>query len=166
MAARPLTLRGWATPLTIGAFILMAGTGVVMFFKLDNGLMAPIHRLFSWVFLLGAINHIAANIRPFANHLKSAIGRTSVVVFAAVLLGSFYSWGQVTSPKLIKPIETATLGSSLGTLAQMQHIAPDVLISRLQQHGVMARTDQSVRDIAVANQVKEDRLLAIIFHID
>ena len=53
VAARPLTLRGWATPLIIGAFILMAGTGVVIFFKFDNGLMAPIHRLFSWVFLLG-----------------------------------------------------------------------------------------------------------------
>jgi hypothetical protein len=75
----------------------MAGTGVMMFFKFDNGLMAPIHRLFSWVFLLGAINHIAANIRPFANHLKSAIGRASVVVLADVLLGSFRS--QIRSKK-------------------------------------------------------------------
>jgi EAL domain-containing protein (putative c-di-GMP-specific phosphodiesterase class I) len=72
----------------------------------------------------------------------------------------------VTSPKLIKPIEAATLGVSLGTLAQMQHIAPDVLVSRLQQHGVIARVDKSVRETAVANQVKEDRLLAIFFRID
>ena len=30
--------REWATPLTIGAFALMAATGTAMFFHLNNGL--------------------------------------------------------------------------------------------------------------------------------
>ncbi|MNR38623.1 hypothetical protein D3C85_1567410 [compost metagenome] len=30
--AKPFTLRTWSTPLTIGSFILMAVTGVLMFF--------------------------------------------------------------------------------------------------------------------------------------
>lgn len=165
MAVKPLTLRGWTTPLTISAFILMAGTGVVMFFEFDNGLMALVHRRFPWVFLPGAINHITANIRPFASNPKSTIGRVTVLAFTTILLGSFFSWGQVTSPKLIKPIETATLGVSLATLAGMQHVASDVRVARLRQHGVMAWNNQSIHDLAVANPIKEDRLLAIVFNV-
>ena len=47
------TLRGWATTLTIGSFVLMVGTGLLMFFALDRGLVVVIHQWFSWLFLAG-----------------------------------------------------------------------------------------------------------------
>lgn len=38
-----ISLRTWATPLTVGAFLLMAATGVLMFFGYDRGLTAVVH---------------------------------------------------------------------------------------------------------------------------
>ncbi|HTT75729.1 MAG TPA: hypothetical protein VMF50_07060 [Candidatus Binataceae bacterium] len=149
--------------MTIGSFFLMAGTGTVMFFKFDNGIMALVHRLFSWVFMLGALNHLAANIRPLSNHLKSLIGKLSVATFVTILLASFFSWGQVTSPKLIKPIETALVETPLGTLAQVSRTPPKVLVARFRDAGVVARPEQSIRVIAAVNHTSENRLLGMIF---
>lgn len=38
-----MTYREWATPLTIGSFLLIAVTGVLMFFHLDSGLNKLAH---------------------------------------------------------------------------------------------------------------------------
>lgn len=69
--AKPATVRTWATPLTIGAFLLMAATGILMFFGWNTGLTTVAHQWLSWFFLLSAGGHIAANWRPFRNHLKT-----------------------------------------------------------------------------------------------
>jgi hypothetical protein len=42
-----LALRTWATPLTMGAFLLMSTTGVLMFFKRNPGLITVVHET-SW----------------------------------------------------------------------------------------------------------------------
>ncbi|MCG8276944.1 DUF4405 domain-containing protein [Stenotrophomonas sp. NLF4-10] len=69
--AKPFTLRTWSTPLTIGSFILMAVTGVLMFFDVVPGYLAFAHEWFSWFFLVGAGGHIAVNFRPLVRHLQS-----------------------------------------------------------------------------------------------
>jgi hypothetical protein len=51
--AKPIPLRSWATPLTIGAFFLMAITGVLMFFEWNTGLTTVVHQWFSWGIITG-----------------------------------------------------------------------------------------------------------------
>ena len=97
-------MRTWATPLTIGSFVLMAATGVLMFFEWERGLAAVVHKWFSMLFLAAAGGHIAANLRPFKNHLKSHCGQASIAVFMVVLAASFFSWGIITGPELKRPI--------------------------------------------------------------
>lgn len=70
--------RTWATPLTICAFLVMAGTGVLMFFNVQHSLISGAHEWCSWAFLLGSVGHIIANIKPFKNHLKTRWGQVSV----------------------------------------------------------------------------------------
>lgn len=53
--------REWATPLTMGAFGLLAVTGVLMFFHLDTGLNKQAHEWLGWVLLIGVSLHLAAN---------------------------------------------------------------------------------------------------------
>ena len=69
--AEAITMRRWATPLTIGASVLMFGTGVMMFFDIVPGYVTFVHEWLSWLFVLGAGAHIAVNYRPFLRHLKS-----------------------------------------------------------------------------------------------
>lgn len=60
-------LRAWATPLAIATFVLMAGSGVLMFFGANTGITDVIHQWFSWLFLLAVGAHLTLNVRPLFN---------------------------------------------------------------------------------------------------
>ncbi len=165
MAAR-LTTRSWATPLTIGSFLLMAGTGVMMFFEWERGLMTVVHQWFSWFFVAGAIGHIVANIKPFKSHLKARWGRYSIAVFMIVLIASVFSWGQITGPQLERPIEQALIYAPLSALADVTGQSYAELIAKLREKGIEAEANQSVADLARLHDIDENRALAIIFGVD
>jgi hypothetical protein len=156
-------LRRWATPLTMGAFLLMTVTGIVMFFEADQGLTTVVHQWFSWIFVIGAAGHIAANSRPFVNYLKSRGGRASVAAFSIVLVGSFFSWGLITGPQLERPIEQTLVDAPLSALAELTRTTPDALLQKLEAEGISANVRQSVRELAVATGEDENRLLGIVF---
>jgi len=161
--ASAISLRTWATPLTVGAFFLMAGTGVLMFFELDDGLVTVVHQWLSWLFLAGVAGHITANFRPFKHHLKSSWGRASVALFGVVLIVSFFSWGLTTGPQLERPIEEALIDAPLSALADVTHTSADELVRRMKKHGVSAKGQQSIRDLSSESGESENRLLAIVF---
>ena len=163
MTSQTIPLRTWATPLTIGAFFLIAATGVLMFLEWERGLMTVVHQWFSWVFLAGAVGHIAANVRPLKAHLRSYWGRASVAVFLAVLVASFFSWGLITGPQLVRPIEQALVEAPLSALASVTRTDPEALMQRLKAYHIKAHGGQSIRELSGTYGVGEDRLLAIVF---
>ncbi|MBP1848618.1 DUF4405 domain-containing protein [Rhizobium halophytocola] len=163
MNKKVVSLRGWSTPLTIGAFLLLAITGVLMFFEWDVGLVTVVHQWFSWAFLIGAVGHVVANIRPFRNHLASPVGKASVTAFSLVVAASLFSWGLITGPQLERPIEEALVDAPLSALANTIRVAPDDLLLRLEGQGVFATAGQSIRQLAASSGVDENRLLALIF---
>jgi hypothetical protein len=160
---KPIQLRSWATPLTMGAFLLMLATGVLMFFGWDRALTAEAHKWFSLLFLTGVGGHITANVRPFLNHLKSRWGKTSIAAFTVVLAASFFSWGLITGPQLERPIKGTLIDAPLSALAGVTDTTPDALVLKLKARGIKATSEQSVRDLSAEYRVDENRLLAIIF---
>ncbi|MBN9061768.1 MAG: hypothetical protein BGP06_04025 [Rhizobiales bacterium 65-9] len=158
-----VSLRTWATPLTIGSFLLMAATGLLLFFEWNIGLTTVVHQWFSWFFLIGVASHLAINVRPLKNHLKSAWGRASVAIFSAVLIASIFSWGQVTGPQLERPIMEALVDAPLSVLAQMTRRSPEALVRDLQDKGVSATADDSLRAISARSGAGVNRLLGLIF---
>lgn len=166
MQATGLPLRRWATPLIIGAFVLMSVTGVLMFFELDGGLVAVVHQWFSWIFLIGAGAHLALNWRPFRNHLKSGWGRASLAIFAVLTVAALFSWGMVNGPQIARPIEAALVDAPIAALAAVTRNAPETVIGRLAAGGIVADGGDSIRDIALRSGVDENRLLATIFFLD
>jgi hypothetical protein len=159
-------LRAWSTPVTIGAFLLMAGTGILMFFGYDSGLTTVTHQWFSWLFVAGAAGHVAINFRPFRSHLKSMQGRLSSGLLALVLAGSCFSWGIVTGPRLKAPVELALVEAPITALAGIIRTSPEALLARLEEEGFAATGDQSVRAICEKYGVDENRVLGAIFLLD
>ncbi len=161
-----MTTRTWATPLTIGSFLLISATGILMFFEMERGLMTVVHQWFSWFFILGAAGHIAVNVRPLKNHLKSRWGKASVFVFAAILALSVSSWGTITGPQIKRPIEQALIEAPLSALANVTRTPPEHVVERLAAQGISAEGGQSIVELAAASGVDENRLLAIVFMLD
>lgn len=166
MQTTGLSLRRWATPLVIGAFLLMSATGVLMFFELDAGLVTVTHQWFSWAFLLGAGAHIALNWRPFRNHLKSGWARASIAAFAALTMAALFSWGMITGPQIERPIEEALVDAPISALAAVTRNSPETVLRRLAANGIVAGGDDSLRDIAQRSGADENRLLAIVFFLN
>ena len=161
--SKAFTLRSWSTPLTIGIFLLMSITGVLMFFEWNIGLVTQVHQWFSWLFLFAAGAHIITNFRPFKNHLSSNWGRTSVTIFAILLTGSLFTWGIITGTQLIWPVEVALVHAPLTKLADLTNTTTDDILKRMKDKGITATSQQSVHDIAIAKNVSENSLLGIIF---
>jgi len=158
-----ILVRKWATPLTIGAFFLMAITGILMFFHIDRGLISSAHEWLSWLFLIGVAGHVIANFRSFTNYLKSGWGRTSVGVFGIILVASFFTWGARTGGQFLAAIQNGLISVPLTTLAVMTHTKQDVLQQRLEAHGIVAGKDQTIRDIAGDSPRKQLQVLEVVF---
>ncbi|MFO1337349.1 MAG: DUF4405 domain-containing protein [Burkholderiaceae bacterium] len=83
--------RQWATPLTIGAFGLMAVTGLLMFFHLDQGLQKPAHEWLGWLMVAAVGVHAAVNWPGLKRHLTvPGPGRVIVGASALALAASFF----------------------------------------------------------------------------
>lgn len=163
-AARPkLSLRTWATPVTIGAFVLMAGTGVLMFFGWRGGLTEEAHEWLSWLFLAGVVAHLTVNWRPLSLHLKSRWGQRSLAAGLVLLAIAVFPSGLQTGHQLVGLVEHALVEAPLSTLASLTKVDPGELESRMKARGVTATREQSLRQIAQQNDTNERRLLSIVF---
>ncbi len=133
--------RDWVTPITMGAFGLLAITGVLMFFHLDTGLNETAHQWLSWALIGGVALHAAVNWAGVKRHLAGWRGRSAVGVFALLLAGSFVSIGAKQEPPFVPPLR-ALADAPLPVLAQVAKTSPDELRARLQKAGVSVRGDE------------------------
>ena len=121
--------RDWITPITMGAFALLAVTGVLMFFHLDSGLNETAHQWLSWVLIGGVALHAAVNWVGVKRHLAGWRGRSALALFAVLLAASF-----------VPPLR-ALADAPLPVLAQVARTSPEELRARLQSAGVTVRSD-------------------------
>ena len=163
---KSIPIRAWATPLTIGSFLLMATTGVLMFFGVRGGLISEVHEWFSWLFLAGAVAHLVVNVRPLTLHLKSRWGRISIAAAVVVLAVAVFPSGVRTGHQVRHAVEQAVVDAPLSTLASLANVSPPDLENRLKAHGVTATLNQSLRDLSDQNGMDEHALLGIVFMKD
>lgn len=155
-------LKEWATPLTIGAFVISAITGILMFFHLDIGLNKFVHEWLGWLLVFAVGIHVFVNWKSFVQYLSKPIG-ISIIVFCLVLTAlSFISIGE-QKPSFAKALD-AVIGSKLETVAEIVKQTPDELINKLRKQGLtVSNAQQTIQEIAVANNKHERHLLGIIF---
>lgn len=141
--------REWATPLTAGAFLLVATTGLLMFFELDSGLNKEAHEWLSWALLGGVMLHVVSNFTAFKRHLTGRRGQALVGVFAVVLALSFIPLEEEEGEKPFMAPVRALAGTPITTLAQVANTTPDEVMQRLQKAGLKpTAATQSVSDLA------------------
>ena len=123
--------REWATPITIGAFGLLAVTGVLMFFHLDSGLNKTAHEWLGWVLLGGVAAHLAVNLPAFKRHLTAPRGRAVMAAFALVLGLSFVPLGGASDgPPFKAPIQSLA-AAPVPVLAQVAGVSTEAMRQRL-----------------------------------
>ena len=159
--------REWATPLTIGAFGLMAVTGILMFFHLDSGLNKVAHEWLGWVMVAGVAAHAAANWLAFKRYfLNNGLGRAILAASALVIVGSFApvggsAEGGGSPPQLAIGAVTR---APLTQVAALAHRSPEQLQADLAAAGItVASLDQSVASATGGNRELTGKALNVMF---
>lgn len=158
--------REWATPVTTGAFFVMAITGLLMFFHLDSGLNKAAHEWLGWLLLAAVAAHGMANWLSLKRYLVSS-RRAQVILAASVLVlaASFAvpgGAGDAPSPPLLtlQAVSRAPLNTVLPlagkTLAQAR--------SDLAAAGLTLRDgEQSLQDLSGGNRGTLGRAVRALF---
>jgi hypothetical protein len=156
--------RNWVTPITAGAFLLSAVTGVLIFFHIDSGANKFVHEWLSWVLLGGALLHTTANFNGLKVHLRTRRGQVLMGLFVIALTLSFIPLGGGKSePPFMAPVRA--LGeSNLATLAQVAQVTPAELRNRLGKAGVHVDSDQqTLAEMVGADTRRQMQVLGRVF---
>jgi hypothetical protein len=157
-------MKSWATPLATGTFIILAVTGILMFFKIEAGYSKPVHEWLSWAMVTGVMLHITANWRAFTGYFsrKPALAIIGAGVLIT-LLSVFLPAENEQNPRMKM---TKALGSSkLETVAMVAGQKSESIIGKLEQKGIRVESPtMSIREIAAKNSKKEMDVLGIIFN--
>lgn len=146
--------RNWVTPVTAGAFLLSAVTGVLIFFHADTGANKFVHEWLSWVLLGGVALHVLANLGGLESHLATARGKLLIGVFVLALAASFIPLGAGGEPPFAQPIR-ALSQAPLSTLAQVAQITPENLRDRMVKQGLQPTSDQQSLSDLVGTDIKK-----------
>ncbi len=141
--------RDWATPITIGAFLLMAVTGILMFFHLDTGLNKEAHEWLGWAMVAGVALHSVANWSALSRHLGRRSAQATVGLFALLLAGSFFIQPDKNDGSPAKLAISTMLAAPLSQVAGLNGQSPQALSDKLTQAGFkVSSTEQSLAQIA------------------
>jgi len=161
---RDSKLREWATPITIGAFALSAITGIMLFFKVQLGLVKPIHEWLSWLLVIGTIFHIIANRYFFMKYFSKPVGRGILILFFLLICVSMFPLENKHGRHPFAKIADTLIQSPLSAVAQIANHEPDEAINILRSKGIYTESkDQTIQEIATKNNSQPLRVLDLIF---
>ena len=160
--------REWVTPLTVGAFLLSAVTGVLLFFKVEMGVGKLVHEWLSWLLLAGVVAHVVTNIHAFKYHLSTRTGQVLMGLFVIILAAALFfpAGGSGGEPPFLPPLRA--LGQlPMTTLAQVAKISPEQLRERLLKAGVQPTSDtQTLSELLGDDMRQQIPVLKVVFSTD
>ena len=152
--------RKWVTPLVGGSFLLIAVTGILMFFHVDTGLNKAAHEWLGLLMVVAVVLHIVLNFKGFKNSFDTFSGRVINGIFIVLLALSFLSLGGAKHEKpFVLPI-TIMAKTDIADLSKISRIGEEELVARLQSFSTTPVNAQtSVYDIARDDFGKQIELL-------
>jgi hypothetical protein len=158
-----MTLREWATPLTIGSFLLIAVTGILMFFHLDTGLNKLAHEWLGWGLVAAVGLHAAVHFKAFKRYFTRRDTLAIVALCALALAASFISPpGKAGKPPHAMAVQ-AVLDAPIEIAAQLARKETDTVLADLRAAGLPAEPTQSLRDVGGDSRETQMRALGIVF---
>ncbi len=158
-------MREWATPFTIGAFALTAITGILLFFKVNFGLIKPAHEWLSWLLVFGTAFHLVVHWRPTLQYFTRPQGKGILFVFSLLICASFLPVGGGGNRKHpSNAVAEALLHVPLSTVALAANHSLDETREMLKaQGGILTDRVQTVQEVAGGDNKRAMELLTVLF---
>lgn len=157
--------KSWVTPITIGAFILMAVTGLLMFFEIETGYNKRAHEWFSLVFVAGALFHIWTSKNSFIHYFKTGTGILFISLFVVVLGLSFLSPPKEQNGRMpVQKVIGALSSLSVNELAILAKKEPATVIEKLKTAGFQViEGKEIIQDLTKGEKGQQGKIFGLIF---
>ncbi len=165
-------LRSWVTPITIGSFLLIGATGLLMFFEVRDSLIVVAHEWLSPVLVLGVCLHTWLNWGALRAYLSQARGLAVVGLFALLLVLSLVPFDEVSEvswahgdgrERAARRAAEVLLEARISTVAELTGRTPRQLRDSLGRHGIRVPSDElTLADAARQSQAHPVRVLAAV----
>lgn len=151
-------LQKYATQVTAALFLIVAVTGVLMFFHLLKAEVEGIHEWLGLGFALAATLHLLRNRRPFALMLAQPRARALILVVAVASVGVI----ALSPPKGPNPFRQATqrvMAAPLADVAPVMGITTAEAVARLQAAGIANAAPEKSIDALARDHGKHPAML-------
>lgn len=158
-------LREWATPLTIGVFLLMGVTGALMFFRSATTLNKEVHEWAGLVMIAAVASHAVTNWPSIKRYFRtSSLARGLVGSCILILMSSFITLpGQQDggSPKM--RTFNAVVHAPIESVALLTGDTPEKIIADLTKVGITITNPQQSIDTATSGnrELQEKAVIAL-----
>jgi hypothetical protein len=157
-----LNIRRFATPLIIGAGLISAMTGLLMFFTTEQPFLSA-HEIVGLGFAVAIVLHIYTNWRPFKKYFSQ---RSVIIIVVAWLIGvglvartAIFSKGEPEELIMEKMEQT-----SITRMALIVDMDVDTLVKRLGNDGyTVSDSEMSIEQLADQHGVDTDDILLLVF---
>lgn len=158
-----MSLRSWATPLTVGSFLLIAVTGVLMFFHLETGLSKVAHEWLGWVLVVAVGAHVWLNWRAFNIYFKRPVALSIMAGAAALLVAALVVPTGDTGAVPVRQVLGSLTQTPISTLAVLVGKDEASLLASLASDHPGVRADQTLAELTGENTEAAVGLLATIY---
>ncbi len=158
-----MRLRDFATPLAGAVFVVMAATGLLMFFEKGTPLGKELHEWLGVAFVVGVVLHVSTNWAPLKAHLGRWPGRVLAVVGAALLVVAVFPAKNDRPPNPSRGITLAVSRTSLKELAPLTRRSVDELVEALRSAGYQATAESSPDSLVGEDREKRALVLGVLF---
>ena len=156
--------RKWATPLTIGTFVLSAVTGVLMFFHINTELNKLAHEWLGWAMVGAVALHAAINWNAFKRHFTTGVGRTLIGVFVLLTTLSFLPLGNQGGGNPVRLTMEFVTAAPISTLATLSGKDTELLYKELRAVGfTVDSAQQSLNELTGDDRDDQARALSVVF---
>lgn len=159
---KKINIRRFATPLIIGAGLISAMTGLLMFFTTEQPFLFA-HEIVGLGFAVAIVLHIYTNWRPFKKYFSQ---RSVIIIALAWLIGiglvartAIFSEGEPEELIMEKMEQT-----SITRIAPIVDMDVDTLVKRLGNDGyIVDNPEMSIEQLADEHDADTDDILLSVF---
>ncbi|MCB1334620.1 MAG: DUF4405 domain-containing protein [Roseivivax sp.] len=160
-----LSLRRWATPLTMATFLITGVTGIVLFFHAGGTTARVAHEWIGMAVMVVFLAHLALNWRAFTAYFKRPL---AVGIMVTGLVVTLLTSVPVTSSQQGGPNPRQLFGAiqaaPLHTVAELAGQDTDGLVTRMRQAGFASATaDSTITELSGGDQAQASVALGLAF---
>jgi hypothetical protein len=156
-------LRRLTTPLITVTFLVVAVSGILMLFHIQDAVLRGPHEIFCILFVIASVTHVILNWKALVAHLRKRAfwicSAVTIAVAAVVLAGAMHhAEGEVGPQEVVRVIEAARIDR----LAPLVGTTPDELVIRLQRAGMnVTGPTVTLRAVSEASQRPIQEVVAV-----